>query len=355
MRKRVWVSLVGFGVVTRFVVSCGEPPLDELTRRPPEYEAGGAVAVPSGIRAKGGGAGMTSTGGRATTAAAPRGGSPALPVAAAGESGDGGEPTMEPTPVLAMGGSGGRAAISTGGRVATGGKASTGGAAAATGGVAPTGGTPEITGGHADSGGATASGGTPPLPQTGGTSTGGQGTGGQGTGGAEPVAPSRAIWFTEYVEGAMGTRKALEISTLEATTLLGCRVDVYSNGSVVKSSDTALDANIAPGSPWVLCSKELVGELGAVCSEQAGLNFNGDDAIVLVCDDQIVDSIGRVGEAPGPKYWGSPELKTADMVLRRTCSITHGDALVGDDFDPSLEWEALTPDALDGLGNHCLE
>jgi hypothetical protein len=354
MHNRVWISLVGIGVATRVIVGCGEPPLDDLTRPLPGSDAGGTVAVPSGIRAKGGGAGTKSTGGGAPVASVPRGGMPAAP---AGEAGDGGEAIAEPPP-SSMGGSGGRAGAATGGRLASGGKASTGGAAANTGGAAPTGGATEISGGSDGSGGASSGGGATPLPETGGTSTGGQGTGGgaQGTGGGAPEPPSRAIWFTEYVEGASGTRKALEISTLEETTLLGCRVDVYSNGSPTpsKSGGAVLDASISPGSPWVLCTQEIV-DTGAVCSEKVGLNFNGDDAITLVCENQIVDSIGTVGEVRNPKYWGTPELKTADTTLRRVCSVTEGDPIADDAFDPAVEWEAVTPDAFDGLGSHCRE
>ena len=351
MQRRIWISFASFAVITRLVVGCGEPPLDDLHRPPREPEAGGAVAVPSGVRAKGGSAGMKSTGGRAATAAAPRDGTAAMPAADAGEwgGGQGGDASIEPVPAPPTS-SGGRPAAASGGRAATGGKADTGGVAESTGGAAATGGAAEVTGGSDGSGGAPASGGMTALPETGGTATGGQ-----GTGGSEPSPPSRALWFSEYVEGPEGTRKALEISTLEATTLRGCRVDTYSNGSSKASSKLALDADITPEAPWVLCSKELV-ELGATCSDQVGLNFNGDDAVALVCDDErIIDVIGHVGEPPPDKYWGTPELKTADMTLRRVCSVTHGDPLADDVFEPSLEWEAAGPDALDGLGSHCLE
>ncbi len=348
MQQRIWISLVSFGVATRVIVGCGEPALDELNRPPPTPEAGGAFAVPSGIRARGGGAGVKATGGRAPTASAPRGGTAATDAAAAGEASDGGEPSAEPSSVT-----GGRAEAATGGRAATGGKpATTGGAAEASGGSLPTGGVPEITGGNAASGGSggtSASGGETALPETGGTSTGGQ-----GTGGSEPAPPSRALWFSEYVEGSSGLRKALEISTLESTTLRGCRVETYSNGSATASSKLELDAEVAPGVPWVLCTKELV-ELGAACSDQVGLNFNGDDAVALVCENGFIDVIGHIGQPAPDKYWGTAELKTADMTLRRACSVTEGDPLADDVFDPSLEWEALPSDALSGLGTHCLE
>lgn len=356
MSKRVWISLVSVGVATQTIVSCGEPPFDDLTRPVPGSDAGGAVAVPSGIRAKGGNA-TKSTGGRAATTSMSRGGAPSSNAAAGGEIGDGGAAIAEAPPSPALGGSGGRAAAATGGRAATGGKAATGGVTATSGGSTPTGGTSEPTdgGGGSGNGGATASGGVAPFPATGGTQAGGHETGGQGTGGSEPAAPSRALWFTEYVEGAAGTRKALEISTLEETTLLGCQIETYSNGATTGPRVTALDASISPQSPWVLCTKELVELPLPACSQQVGLNFNGDDAITLVCEGQLIDSIGQIGALPEPKYWGTPELKTADMVLRRACSVTRGDPIAEDAFDPSLEWEAFAPDALDGLGSHCLE
>jgi hypothetical protein len=347
MQQRIWISLVSFGVVTRVIVGCGEPALDELNRPPPSPEAGGAFAVASGSRAKGGSAGTKATGGRAPTVPAPRGGTAAMNAAAAGEAGDGGEPSAPPSSVT-----GGRAETATGGRMATGGKpASTGGAAEASGGSESAGGAAEITGGSAasgGSGGASASGGETQVAETGGTSTGGQ-----GTGGSEPAPLSRALWFSEYVEGSSGNRKALEISTLEPTTLRGCRVEIYSNGSATASSK-ALEGEVFPGAPWVLCTKELV-ELGAACSAQVALNFNGDDAVALACEDGIIDVIGQIGEPRPGAYWGTAELKTADMTLRRLCSVSAGDPIAGDAFDPSLEWEALSSEALDGLGNHCLE
>jgi predicted extracellular nuclease len=180
--------------------------------------------------------------------------------------------------------------------------------------------------------------------------TGGSPSAGAG-GTAEPVA--RSVWFSEYVEGS-GNNKALEIASATPVSLAGCRVEVFANGNAEKpSASWGLDAEISSDTPWVLCTKALSMTLGGVCRQEAGLAFNGDDAVVLRCDGALMDVIGQIGVQPEAR-WGTPELGTLDLTLRRACSVSTGDRDGTDAFEPSVEWTAAAADAFDDLGVHCV-
>ena len=81
------------------------------------------------------------------------------------------------------------------------------------------------------------------------------------------------------------------------------------------------------------------------------LSHNGDDAYVLYKGDTIVDSFGRVGEDPGSE-WGSGLNSTKDNTLVRLSSVTTGDIVVNDAFDPADEWVGYETDTFGFLGQH---
>jgi hypothetical protein len=78
------------------------------------------------------------------------------------------------------------------------------------------------------------------------------------------------------------------------------------------------------------------------------LNFNGDDAVELECNDLIFDIIGQPGIDPGTA-WENGFVSTLDSTLRRKADVTVGNTS-GGTFDPSLEWDAFPQDTFDGLG-----
>jgi hypothetical protein len=204
--------------------------------------------------------------------------------------------------------------------------------------------------GGASSAGAT--GGVPEDPEAGG---GASPAAGGSTGGAAPAPepPLRTAFFSEYVEGT-GNKKALEIAALVAQPLNGCSIEVFANGAARPSASWALEADVLPETPWVLCTKDLVQILGGACRQENALSFNGDDAVLLRCDGNVVDSIGQLEYQPD-KQWGSGELRTVDMTLRRACAVVAGDPLATDPFEPSTEWTAAGTDEFSGLGSHCLD
>lgn len=168
------------------------------------------------------------------------------------------------------------------------------------------------------------------------------------------LAQTGDLIITEYVEGS-GNNKALEIfnGTEDFVALGSYTVDRYSNGSSTATS-IALDAvDLQPGDTWVIVNPQAEPALLALADQTDGnLNFNGDDALVLMyAGATVVDSFGRVGEDPGD-YWGCILGNTQNHTLRRLSSICNGDTVIDDAFDPCDEYSFFPSDAFSGIGSH---
>lgn len=173
-----------------------------------------------------------------------------------------------------------------------------------------------------------------------------------GTSGVITAGPAAAqgtgLYISEYVEGT-GNNKAIELFNpgAEAVDLSGYRVAVYANGKTTANS-YALSGEVAPGETF------LFGHSGAAFADRldassgAGL-WNGDDAVVLYRGDEVVDSLGRVGEQPAGGAWGTGKASTKDSTLRRTGGVP--DTTIDDAFDPATAgWEGFGVDVFDHLG-----
>ena len=170
-----------------------------------------------------------------------------------------------------------------------------------------------------------------------------------GSGGDSSVARELPVlWFSEYVEGS-SSNKALEITTPVRAVLDGCKVATYFNGKTEATNVATLSGVLEAGQVLTLCTSALKEKLAATCNQVGNLTFNGDDAIALSCDGTVLDVIGQIGSDPG-EAWGSEANTTADHTLRRKCSVTSGDPLGSDAFNPSTDWDALPVDTFDGLG-----
>jgi hypothetical protein len=173
------------------------------------------------------------------------------------------------------------------------------------------------------------------------------GAGGSGGAAFEPVEPARLL-FSEYLEGS-GSYKALEIYALAASSLEGCELRTYSNGKADAASHLALHGALGAGETQVLCSSSLATAQPAACDRSTNLNFNGDDALELACDDVTLDVFGQVGTDPGTA-WGNGA--TVDHTLRRRCSVTEGLHDPIQPFNPESEWLLFAIDTFTGLGEH---
>jgi predicted extracellular nuclease len=157
------------------------------------------------------------------------------------------------------------------------------------------------------------------------------------------------LFFSEYIEGS-SSNKALELSAPQTAVIDGCKVIAYFNGKSEESVIATLSGSIQAGRVLTLCTSTLKARLGSVCDQVGNLSFNGNDALAISCDAKILDVIGQVGVDPGTA-WGSGGVTTVDHTLRRKCSVTVGDPIGLDAFDPSLEWQAFPADTFGGLGS----
>lgn len=264
-----------------------------------------------------------------------RGGALSEPTASAGASGRSSAGNAGSAP---RGGSGG---IPSGGATASGGVAGLGGVS----------GTPGRGGAQGSVAGGTA--GVSGPGGHGGSSSGSLGgssgtpSGDGGTAGAVPVA-EHAFYFSEYVEGS-ASYKALELTAEVASSLDGCQLVTFSNGSAMGAS-IALAGNVAAGATYTLCSTTLAELLGAACDRATNLSFNGDDAVALVCDGVTLDVIGQIGVDPGTA-WTGPSGSTLNATLRRRCDHLAPDPDGADPFDPDVAFTPLPVDTFDGLGD----
>lgn len=342
-------------LVVGLLVGCSglDPQRFAAERRPSEvggqagysYDAGVPEPSPGGAggRASGGAAGRVAAGGGATKTAGTGG---VLPDAAlGGEGGEGDEPgkggsgSEQPQPGghggTPVGGAG--AANGAPGGTGRGGSSGAGGASGGQSGHAgavPLGGAP-----GGSFGGASA-------PQAG--SAGSSDAGGTGGVGGAPATPVHALVFTEYVEGS-ASYKALELFAAEASTLDGCRLVTYANGSGT-GSGIALTGSLPAGAVYTLCSTTLADLLGTTCDRTTNLAFNGNDAVALECNGALVDVLGEIGVDPGTA-WTGPSSSTVNATLRRRCDHLAADADGTDPFDPDVAFTPLPVDTFDGLGD----
>jgi len=176
---------------------------------------------------------------------------------------------------------------------------------------------------------------------------GGSENGESGAAGSSSQDPPR-LWFSEYVEGS-SSNKALEITAQTRSVLEGCKVSSYFNGKSEAAVVASLSGVLEAGQVLTLCTSTLKEKLATACNQVGNLTFNGDDAVALSCNGELLDVIGQIGVDPG-EAWGSDLNSTADHTLRRACTTESGDPLGSDLFNPSLEWLTFPVDTFDGLG-----
>ena len=172
---------------------------------------------------------------------------------------------------------------------------------------------------------------------------------------AAPVSadPASDLFISEYIEGS-SNNKALEIynGTGSDVDLADYAIAMYFNGSTSAGTTLPLSGIILAGDVYVVADND---------AEQAILDqadftptssfFNGDDAIVLIHDAAVIDSLGQVGFDPGSQ-WGTGLVSTQDNTLRRLPSVCTGDTDTSDIFDPAVEWDGFDNNTFDGLGTH---
>lgn len=165
------------------------------------------------------------------------------------------------------------------------------------------------------------------------------------------------LFFSEYIEGT-GYNKCLEIANYTGAAIdlaeVGYQIKIYFNGNTTEGTFFGLSGTLADGDVYVICDDNAAAEFLAAADLTPRNNFfNGDDAVVLMKGNTVVDIIGRIGEDPGSS-WISGSLKTKDSSLVRNSNIIAGITSNPAAGFPTLatEWtgEALNYSA--GLGSH---
>lgn len=172
------------------------------------------------------------------------------------------------------------------------------------------------------------------------------------------LAATSGLYFSEYIEGS-SNNKALEIynGSGAPVDLSYYQVETYHNGRPLAdgaSFTIPLSSVVAQGGVYVLANASASADILAVANLPTGsLQVNGDDAIILrnILTGEIVDSFGQAGIDPG-SAWNMNGVSTADMTLRRALTVTTGDVVPDDAFDPSIEWQAYPKDTFDDLGKY---
>ncbi len=168
------------------------------------------------------------------------------------------------------------------------------------------------------------------------------------------LAQTTDLLITEYIEGS-GNNKVLEFfnGSGEIINLGQYSLLLYANGGSSPSQTIPLDTyNLYTGETFVLVNSNADGSLLGYANQlSSSLTFNGDDALVLVKSNEVIDSIGTVGFDPGAS-WSCSQGTTVNQTLRRGALICNGDTDTSDDFDVCLEWSFWIVDSFDGLGEH---
>ncbi len=161
------------------------------------------------------------------------------------------------------------------------------------------------------------------------------------------------LFLSEYIEGS-SNNKAVEIfnGTGASVDLSGYELRFFFNGSTSAGTSIALAGSVADGDVFVVANSSATAAILAEADLTTGSRFyNGDDAVALVRDGDIIDVIGQIGDDPG-REWGSGLTSTQNNTLRRLADICGGDSDGSDAFDPALEWDGFSRDTFDDLGAH---
>ena len=191
------------------------------------------------------------------------------------------------------------------------------------------------------------------------------------------------LFISEYIEGS-SNNKAIEIynPTSSAIDLGAYKVVRYSNGygdddNITDVSDEmTLSGSLSPYSTWIITNGDTnsTNENGYIEFElynmadqlapfyPSPLYMNGNDAVGLIKNDELIDLIGKIGEDPGVAWTDDVTAGftddnngawwTANHTLVRKSSVKSGVSSSPILFDPTAEWDSLPRNTWTELGEH---
>ncbi len=190
------------------------------------------------------------------------------------------------------------------------------------------------------------------------------------------------LFISEYVEGP-ANNNAIEIynPTNASIDLAGYSINRYGNGATSGPDTWPLSGNLVPGqaiaigngqldSVWVSTywSVPVDPVFYAACDLHGSgiyptpFYFNGDDAMTLENDGNIIDIFGKVGEDPGNAWTDDASAGYTDanggtwwskrQTLVRKASVKKGVTMNPIVFNPTLEYDSLPDGTYSGMGTH---
>lgn len=166
--------------------------------------------------------------------------------------------------------------------------------------------------------------------------------------GADSLAKAEAptaetLFFSEYVEGS-SSNKAIEIynGTGQSVDLSEYVIELYSNGKTSVENELSLQGTLEHNDVFVIANPNAnAALLGQADLKDAVANFNGNDALVLKKNGEIIDVFHTVGNS---------DYIAEDVTLVRIPSITKGSQTFN-----LAEWNQLPKDSFDNIGKHTFD
>ena len=156
------------------------------------------------------------------------------------------------------------------------------------------------------------------------------------------------LFISEYIEGS-SNNKAIEIynPTNQTIDLSAYSISLFANGASVPGNTLVLTGTLAPGEVFVIYNASAADGIKNVGDASSNVTFyNGDDALALFKNGQIIDVFGVIGVDPGSN-WAVGEGFTNEFTLVRKPGILSGTT----EWDPT-EWLVYPQDTFSYLGSH---
>jgi hypothetical protein len=157
-------------------------------------------------------------------------------------------------------------------------------------------------------------------------------------------------FFSEYLEGS-GNIKALEIynPTTSTINLSGYSILSFANGSATATATYNLSGEIASNDVYVVANGSATAEVLAIANATNNIcQFNGNDAMALAFNGNVIDVIGEIGVNPGT-FWTVGSGSTLDNTLVRNASVSEPTASW---TTSQTQWTSSAINTISNLGVH---
>ncbi len=175
--------------------------------------------------------------------------------------------------------------------------------------------------------------------------------------------PSQDLFISEYAEGSSNNKYVEIYNPLNsAVDLSNYSLKGSNNGSGWKAErDFALTGTLNSGETLIVCTDQADASILGLTTEgfqlgyESPVHYNGNDAIGLFNDSNLIDIIGDPDSDPGSSWSVGAEGSTKDRTLVRKISVTQGNLVWSTSAgttDENSEWFVLPKDTWTFAGSH---